>query len=69
MVSITELLRMPTGVYCVLLSDYRDVEEAKKSHEETNKKLEQALEDKNWWVERALDAEAALENAVSKQAT
>ena len=69
MVSITELLRMPTGLYCVLLSDYRNVEEANKSHEETNKKLQQALEGKAMWMERALDAETALENAFGIQAT
>ena len=45
MVSITELLRMPTGKYCVLLSDYRIVEEATKRNEEIDKKLEQALKE------------------------
>ena len=76
MVSITELLRMPTGKYCVLLSDYRIVEEATKSNEETTKKLEQALKEKEValkekqvWMERAIDAETALENALDKQAT
>ena len=76
MVSIIELLRMPTGIYCVLLSDYRIVEEATMSNEATTKKLEQALKEKEialkekkMWMERAIDAQTLLEKASGGQAT